>query len=310
MQALRQRSHIILNGLLDALDDIQGRRAAGLVYGHQRAALSVGAHDIRLRGETVADVGDVAHVNRGAIYGLYRQIVQFLNGLRSAVHFHVVFEGAELSRSRWQNQILRIHGVDDVDRRQPLGLEQLRIQIHCDLALLTSIRKRQGRALHGGQLCADEIVSEIKDGLLAQAVACQTNLNDRYGGRGIDGHQGGGGAWRQKSENGLDDGGGLSERGLNIRVRLKIDLYDGDAVQRLRFDVLDVVHQRGHCTLRVRRDALLHVLRREPVVVPYQADDGDIDFRKNVGGCAHQHHRRQQNHRERHHDERVRSGQR
>ncbi len=78
--------------------------------------MSVRADDIRLRGEAVADVCDVAHINRRAIYGLYRQVVQFLDGLRSAVHFDVVFERAELRRSRGQNQILRIHGVDDVDR--------------------------------------------------------------------------------------------------------------------------------------------------------------------------------------------------
>ena len=79
--------------------------------------MSVGADDIRLRRETVADVCDVAHINRRAIYRLYGQIVQFLNGLRGAVHFHVVFEGAQLRRSRWQNQILRVHRVDDIDRR-------------------------------------------------------------------------------------------------------------------------------------------------------------------------------------------------
>ena len=39
--------------------------------------------------------------------------------------------------------------------------------------------------------------------------------------------------------------------------------------------------------LGVRGDALLHLLRFQPGVVPDQADYGNVDFRKNVGGRAH-----------------------
>ena len=50
----------------------------------------------------------------------------------------------------------------------------------------------------------------------------------------------------------------------------------------MRLDVLDVADGGGESALVLRCDALPHLLRGEPVVVPDDADDGDVDLGKDV----------------------------
>ena len=50
--------------------------------GQQRAARSVGAHDVGLHREAVAHLRHVLHVDRGAVHGLDRQIVQLVERAR------------------------------------------------------------------------------------------------------------------------------------------------------------------------------------------------------------------------------------
>ena len=75
-----------------------------------------------MRGKAVAHVSDFAHVDRRAIDGLDREIVKFLDGLRAAIHLHVVLKGAELCSAGRENQVLRTDGVDDINGRKPLSL--------------------------------------------------------------------------------------------------------------------------------------------------------------------------------------------
>src|SRR5437763_12986961 len=53
-----------------------------LFRSHEHAALPVGQNDVGLWRKAVAHVSDVFHVNRRAVHGLDRQIVQLLDGLR------------------------------------------------------------------------------------------------------------------------------------------------------------------------------------------------------------------------------------
>src|SRR6266850_2374907 len=124
---------------------------------------------------------NILHVNRRAVDGLYRQIIEFVNGLRTAIHFDHVLKWAQFRRSRRQDQVLGIHGVDDVNRRKSLRLEGLGINIDADDALLPAVGKRRCRAGNCGELGADEIVAVIEELLLAKGVAGQANLNDRHG---------------------------------------------------------------------------------------------------------------------------------
>ena len=51
----------------------------------------------------------------------------------------------------------------------------------------------------------------------------------------------------------------LRDREIDVDVRLKEDLLDGNAVQRLRFHVLDAGYARADRVLAVGADALLHL---------------------------------------------------
>jgi hypothetical protein len=79
-----------------------------------------------------------------------------------------VFTGRSLSsamvcgRSRGRNQIFRVHRIDDVRGRKPVGLHARNIEIDLDLAHLAAIGVRRGRSLHGGELSAQKIVSQVK----------------------------------------------------------------------------------------------------------------------------------------------------
>ncbi len=172
LQLRRQRLRRQGDDFLDSGDDLQRGGLAVLVNRHQSAAVAVLAHDVGLRRKAVADVGHVAHVERGAVAGLHRQIVQLGDGLRRAVHLHVVFQRAELDGSGGKNQILRIDGVDDVDRGKVVGLQLRQVQIHLDLPDLSAVRIRRGRALHRGQRVAQEVLAQIEELLLGQSSCC------------------------------------------------------------------------------------------------------------------------------------------
>ena len=47
--------------------------------------------------------------------------------------------------------------------------------------------------------------------------------------------------------------------------------------------MIDVVHQGRKPALGYGRDPICHFLRRDALVIPNNADDGNVDFRKNVG---------------------------
>jgi len=63
---------------------------------------------------------------------------------------------------------------------------------------------------------------------------------------------------------------------------VKENFDHGDAVVGLRFDVLDVVHGRGHRPLANGHETLLHFLWRYARVTPDHAHDWNIDRGKNI----------------------------
>src|SRR5580765_90510 len=205
-------------------------------------------------------MSDILHVYRGAINGLDGQVVEFYDGAGAAVHFDAVFECAKFGRAGRKEKILRVDGVDDVDRRKTFGLESRRIGIHGNQALLATVGEWSCCTLNGSELSANEIITKVKELLFAKSVAGQSNLNDRDGRGRIDNDQWRSGAGRQKTQEGLRDGGGLSESGLNVGVRLKINLNDGNSVERLRFGMFDVVDESGDAAFNVASNALLHFL--------------------------------------------------
>ena len=97
----------------------------------------------------------------------------------------------------------------------------------------------------------------------------------------------------------------LRERRLNIGGWTEKYFDNRPAIQRLRFDVLDVVNQSGEAALRLRNNSVRHVLRRKPLIVPHHTDDRDVDIGKNVCRRAQHHNRSEEQNQQRHHNERV-----
>ena len=68
----------------------------------------------------------------------------------------------------------------------------------------------------------------------------------------------------------------------HVGALVQIDLLDADAVVAGRLDAADVVDQRGDLPLVQREDAVLDVQRAHPGIGPDDADDRDVDLRKDV----------------------------
>ena len=67
--------------------------------------------------------------------------------------------------------------------------------------------------------------------------------------------------------------------------------------------VLDIIDQGADHAFMIVDDALLHLPGTQAVVDPDHADDRDVDLRKDVRRCAHQHEgRQQQKYQRRHHE--------
>ncbi len=188
MQTFWKGRTVVSQHSLDVVDDFDRRSRAGFVNAHEHATLAVGQDDVGLRGEAVAYVSNVLHVDGSAINGLDWKVVEFRNSLRASIHFHVVFERAEFRGAGGKDKVLRIHGVHDVDRGKPFGLQRDGIDIDADNALLASIGEWRGSPWHSGKLRANEVVAGVEELLFAERIAGQANLNDRHRRSRIDDH--------------------------------------------------------------------------------------------------------------------------
>jgi hypothetical protein len=63
---------------------------------------------------------------------------------------------------------------------------------------------------------------------------------------------------------------------------VEIDLDHGDAVERLRLGVVDVIDRRGHVALELHHNSVAELLRRKARIVPDNGHDGDIDIREDI----------------------------
>ena len=84
----------------------------------------------------------------------------------------------------------------------------------------------------------------------------------------------------------LRDCRNLRDALLDFCRGLEEDFDDGNPVQRLRLNVLDIVNRRGKRALRLADDPIAHLLRVQPTVIPDDADDGNINVGENVSGRA------------------------
>src|SRR5262249_5583206 len=86
---------------------------------------------------------------------------------------------ADLGQARRQCQVLGVDRVDDVRRRQALGLKLGRVDIDHDLPIFSSVRGGERDARDRGQLLAQVVVAVIVKLLLIETVGSQAELQDR-----------------------------------------------------------------------------------------------------------------------------------
>ena len=112
--------------------------------------------------------------------------------------------------------------------------------------------------------------------------ARQAELNDRHVRRAIAQHQRRRDIARHVFQNDERAARQLRDGADDVGALVQIDLLDADAVVAGGLDPADIVDQRGELPLVQRQNAVLDVQRAHPVVGPDDADDGNVDFRKDV----------------------------
>ena len=111
---------------------------------------------------------DVLHEDRRAIDELDRDLVEVVDRRRRRVGAHRILGVADLRRAGRQGQVLRIDGIDDVERGQAPREQLLRVDVHHDLAILAAGRRRQRDARNRRQLLPDPVDAVVVELLLAE----------------------------------------------------------------------------------------------------------------------------------------------
>jgi len=238
--------------------------------------------DILLRTGAVADIGDVAHVDGRAVHHLDRQVVECGDRFRRIVQADAILGRADLDEAGRIDLVLRGNGVADILRRQPLGLERQRIEVDLHLTLLAARGEGHGETGDGHQLRPDLVLAKVEQLLFRQALARQRELQDRHRRRAIVQDQRRGDARRHLAQHGLRDRRHLRGGGADVGAGLEIDLDDANALQRLAFDMFDVVDRGGQHALIGADDAARHVLGRQAGILEGDRDHRDADIGEHV----------------------------
>ena len=154
--------------LAHAVDDVERRRIAVLDDAQQHRAPAVLAHDVLLHRRAVVNLADVLHEHRGAVDDLDRDVVEIVDARGRRVGAHGVLRVADLRRAGRQRQVLRVDGVDDVDRRETLGQQLVGVDIDHDLPVLAAGGRRQRDAVDRRQLLAQIVDAVVVELLLVE----------------------------------------------------------------------------------------------------------------------------------------------
>ena len=190
------------------------------------------------------------------------------------------------------------------------GLQRSRIQVHGHQPRFAAIRVGDSRALHRDQLSSNEVESQIVQLLFGNGLATDSNLQNRHARSGILNDERRRRPWRQKAQKGLRDRRHLRDGGLNIGGGAEVNLHYGHTGKRLRIDVVNVIDERSQSALGGRSDAICHLLRCQTLIVPNDANDRDVDFRKDIRRGSQDDDRRKDQYQQRHHHKRVGPAQR
>ena len=164
---------------------------------------------------------------------------------------------------------------------------------------LPAVRPRHRRARHCGQRLPDEVRAEIVQLLFGKPLPGKRELEDRHARRAVADHQRRSDPRRHLPQRRLRRSRQLRHCRRHLHARLEEYLHQADPVQRLRFDVLDIVHRRRQDPFVDRRDTLFHLLRAQPRIVEKNTDDGNIDIGENIGRRPQNHQRTDQQNQQR-----------
>ena len=221
-------------------------------------------------------------VNRYSIDVADREIIELGNAGRGVIEGDDIFELADLFRSDRRDDVLLRNRINDVLGRQSVGLQFILVEVDLNLEHLAAVGRGNRRAGDGRKLGANEVLSGVEYLRLRQGAAGQGQLKDRNA-RGVETQNvRRGDARGQQLEHSLRRGGDLSQRRVDVDVRLEEDLDDPVAGERLRLDMLDIVDLSAQRPLVVVDHAPRHVVRRQAVVGPHDRDNRNADIRKDV----------------------------
>jgi hypothetical protein len=175
----------------------------------------------------VAHIRHIAKIDGGIPNDLDREVVQLRDRSRTGVQSNVVLERAHLGRPGWQNQILLLHGGENILGSKSFRLHQAGIQIDHDLALFAAVQERNDGSRHGHQLRSQEILPEVIQLLLREAASGKAQLQNGDARSAIVDDQGRQSARRQLAEDGLGSGRYLGIRGIQACTVLQVNLHDG-----------------------------------------------------------------------------------
>ena len=156
------------------------------------------------------------------------------------------------------------------------------VQVDLDVRRHPAVRRRDGHPRNRYQGWSDHVRGDVVD--LGRRHRRRCDLQIENGDAGCVEHQY---AWRRDPcrhllEHGLRCGRHLRLRSRHVGARLEVDLDDPAAIIRLAFYMLDAADRCGQGTFVIVNNASRHVGRREAVVRPYDCDDGNLDWWKDV----------------------------
>ena len=257
--------------------------STGLQHRHQHRAATIDPHLVALRRRPIVNVGDIADRHCGPIDGADRQGIQLFDSARAVVEVDAVFEVADLCSAGGHDLVLRCQRGADVAGREAMGLQRGGVEVDLDLPLAPAIGRGDRRALHFGQPGPDEVLTKVEDLLFGLGRRGQRQLEDRHGRGIIVQDQRGGDPRRHLLQHRLRHRGDLRGGGADIDSGAEEYLHDPDTVQRLAFDMVDIVDRRRQLALVIIDDAPGHVFGRQAAIRPHRRDHGQANIRKNVG---------------------------
>ena len=229
LEAGRQTGQDLRHQLARPVDDRQRGGAAVRQDRQQRRVAAVTPHEVRLRIEPVVHERDIGDGHHGAVRVPDGDPVQLTQDLGAAVDGDVVLARADLRRARRQDDVLGQERIADILGGEPPRVERVRVDVDVDDAHLAAVGHRDGCALNGDELGADEVVAQVVELLLGQLIAAQARQENGDAGGVVLDDERREDARREHAHDLLRLGVHLGDRRLDRHIGMEVEPGDGDA---------------------------------------------------------------------------------